>query len=131
MEKPENLLKFNLPQGVTISIPKRCAEGFRERIINLIYQSPKDVIKNFEDKKSNAPDDVMKHKYLSGWTQSYIRQINESENKEEYILFLVHLIQDMTKDVFLTNIDQLDKLKVSPLVEAVIESKRIHFFLFD
>ena len=126
MEKSEKLLKFNLPEGVTISIPKKFAEGFRERIINLIYQSPEDVIKNFEHKKSNVSNDVMKHKYLSGWTQFYIEEMNESENKEQYILFLVNLIQDMNREIFLTNIDEFNKLRISPLIQDVIKSKLIN-----
>ena len=65
MEKAETILKFDLPQNISISVPKRYVEGFRERIINLIYESPDEVIENFKSKKENSPNDVMKNEYLS------------------------------------------------------------------
>lgn len=127
MKKIEETLKFHLPENIAISIPKKFAEGFREQVINLIYQSPEDVINNFQN-KNDALDDIMKSNYLSNWTTRYIKQMNESENKEQYVLFLANLIQDMDKEVFLSNLDQLNKLENLPLIQTVIKSKLINYF---
>jgi len=57
--------------------------------------------------------------------------MNELENKEHYISFLVHLIEDMRKDVFLSNIEELNKLKDYPSVTNIINTKILTYSLND
>lgn len=56
--------------------------------------------------------------------------MNELENKEHYISFLVHLIEDMRKDVFLSKIEELNKLKDYPSVTN-INTKILTYSLND
>lgn len=126
MGKPEKELTFNFSEDVSLSIPKSCAEDFRNRIIHLIFQDPKDIISDLDNmKRRDAPKDLMTDKDTSFWAEFYIRKMkNEQLENNDYSIFFQRMLQQMDNSIFLANQDKLLELCENSFLETLVVAKR-------
>ncbi|CAM1374605.1 hypothetical protein [Tenacibaculum xiamenense] len=126
MGNPEKEFAFNFSEDVSLSIPESCAEGFRNRIIHLIFQDPQDTISDIENKKrSDAPKDLMTDKYISSWTEFYISKMkSEQLENNNYSYFFYGMLLQMDDSIFLKNQEKLLKLCDNPFLKTIITAKK-------
>ena len=126
MGNPEKELTFNFSEDVSLSIPESCSEDFRNRIIHLIFQDPQDTISDIENqKRRDAPNDLMTDKHLSFWTEFYISKMkSEKSENNDYSDFFYGMLRQMDDSIFLKNQEELLQLCDNPFLKTIITAKK-------
>lgn len=126
MENPEKELAFNFSEDVSLSIPESCAEDFRNRIIHLIFQDPEDIISDIvNQKRRDAPKDLMTDKNTSFWAEFYIRKMKDGQlQNNDYSIFFHSMLQQMDNSIFLANQEKLLELSENFFLKTIIIAKK-------